>query len=68
VAISKPAKEEADLIRKVRIIDETLDVLSASMADISQTITRMDRTSLAIFEQLLILNKYMEEFLGDRIE
>lgn len=68
MAISKPAKEEADLIRKVRIIDETLDVLSASMADISQTITRMDRTSLAIFEQLLILNKYMEEFLGDRIE
>lgn len=67
MAITKNAKVEADLVRKVRLIDETLTVLSSDSEEIRHATADNGATLHLILEQLQILNLYMAEMLGDKI-
>lgn len=62
------AKTEADLIRKVRLIDETMTSLTTSLEGIQTAVENMETTLVTINDNLILLTKYMNEILGDKIE
>lgn len=68
MAITKAAKTEADLIRKVKIIDSSMSTLTTSLSNVEKAVDNIDIALITLTEQIVILNKYMAEIVGDTVE